>query len=222
MNGENYSGSKLAWFPNNIARAEVAYGGVQFQMTGRMGDRPALVSEAHQDGLAVIIHETTPSRITYKTWEKFQKFVDHKDLGVTRDAHMARGHAPEGFRESYTRHTKSLISVGSGEGADRAFGLQTEIVALTNPFADDFNNDMQVQVLYQGRARLDVQVEVFERSPDGSVAVSTVRTDNAGIARIPVQSGHNYLLDSVVIRPGSHEGAVYDTLWAGLSFHVPD
>ncbi|MEO9515766.1 MAG: DUF4198 domain-containing protein [Paracoccaceae bacterium] len=222
LNGENFSGSKLAWIHNNVSRADVAFGPIQFQVSGRMGDRPALVTEAQQDGLAIVIHETTPSRISYKTWEKFQKFVDHKDLGITRTDHEAKGHPPEGFTESYTRHTKSLIAIGDGAGVDRAFGLQTEIVALTNPFADGFNNDMQIQLLYQGRARLNTQVEIFERAPDETVSVSTVKTDNAGIARIPVKSGHTYLFDAVVIRPGSQGNAIYDTLWAGLSFHVPN
>ena len=222
LNGQNFSGSKLAWFFRNVSRADIAYGPVQYQMSGRIGDRPALVTQAQEDGLAVIIHETTPSRISYNTWEKFQKFVDHKDLGITRADHEAKGHPAEGFAESYTRHTKSLIAIGDGAGADRIFGLQTEIVALTNPFADGFNNDMQIQLLYQGKPRLNTQVEIYERAPDETVLVSTVQTDNAGIARIPVKSGHTYLLDAVVIRAGSQGDAIYDTLWAGLSFHVPD
>lgn len=220
-NGENFEGSALAWIDRNVARSDLATGARQTRITGRLGDRPALRIDAPEDGLAVVIHETTPSRLTYQTWEKFQRFVDHKDLGVTQADHLSRGHPPTGFTESYTRHTKALIALGDGAGADRAFGLQTELIAFANPYTPDYEQILPVQLNYQGRPRGDTQIEIFDRGPDGVVAVSTVRTDAAGRAEIPTRPGHSYLLDAVILRPGSQGNAVYDTLWAGMSFHVP-
>ena len=55
-----------------------------------------------------------------------------------------------------------------------------------------------------------------------TVTVTTTRTDTAGKARIAVAAGHEYLLDAVVLRPAP-EGAkaVWETLWAALTFAVP-
>lgn len=220
-NGEGFEGSSLGWFDKNIARAEAVFASGTATFSGRMGNRPALAIPAEDDGLVVVLHETTPAKLTYKTWDKFQRFVDHKDLGIDKAAHLARGHPETGFTESYTRHAKALISVRDGSGRDKAFGLETEIVAVTNPYDATFDNMMQIEVLYQGAPRPDAQVEIFERAPDGTVAVSLTTTDDAGGAKVPVKPGHAYLFDAVVIRDSVQDGAIYDTLWAALTFYVP-
>ena len=219
-NGEEFKGSSLAWLDRNIARAEIAQSGDVTPMTGRLGDRPALSAVAGDDGLAVLIHETTPSRLTYKDWAKFQKFNDHKDLGVTLEAHLAAGLPQEGFRESYTRHTKALVAVGNGAGTDRAFGLETEIIALSNPYTAP-DAPMQVELHLRGVPLPDTQIELFERAPDGTVAVSLLRTDAAGRATFALRPGHAYLLDAVTLEPDPDPETAYRTLWAGLSFAVP-
>jgi len=220
-NGENFKGSSLAWLPNNIKRADLAFGETVLPFEGRMGDRPALVKTAERSGLAVLLHETTPSSLSYKTWEKFAKFVAHKDLGITRTDHVAQGHPTEGFKESYTRHVKSLVKVGDGAGADRAYGLATEFVALTNPYSDKFDGNMKVLLTYQSAVRSNAQIEVFEKNKAGVVEVSLTQTDANGQAVFPVRSGSTYLLDAVVIRNVKANNAIYETLWAGLTFLVP-
>lgn len=226
-NGEEFKGITLAWFDNRFTRFEIAVGDRITPVAGRMGDTPALQTTAPvEDSLLVILHETAPSRLTYKTWEKFLKFAGHKDFAQAAADHAAAGWPTENFRESYTRHAKSLIAVGAGSGADRVFGMATEFVALSNPYAPGFDGQMQVQVLYEGRPRVDAQVEVFDRAADGTVDVRLTRTDAAGIARVPVTPGHSYLFDAVVLRPspeaGTSESApVWETLWAALTFSVP-
>lgn len=221
-NGERFEGSSLVWLDRNVARAEAVFGPSRRTLTGRAGDRPALVTQAPGPGLGVLIYETTPSTITYRTWEKFQNFIDHKALPITKSAHLAAGHPETGFTESYTRHTKALIDAGGGPGADQAFGLETEIIALSNPYADSFNLNLPIQVLYQDRPRAFVQVEIIERAPDGQVDVRLMQTDAAGRADIPVRRAHTYLLDAVVLRDSTRNGAIYDTLWAALTFYVPN
>ena len=69
-------------------------------------------------------------------------------------------------------------------------------------------------------------MEVFAKAPDGTVEITLHRTDDAGVAAIPVASGMQYLFDAVVLAPsaeaGSDENApVWDTFWAALTFAVP-
>lgn len=225
-NGEKFKGSAMIWSDRQFTRFEMVSGETFIPVTGRLGDAPALQATAPADGLLVVLHETTPLSLTYKEWAKFLRFADHKDFASAAADHLARGWPKQGFRESYTRHAKALIAVGSGAGSDRAFGLETEFVALSNPYVPGFDGVMAVQVNYQGTPRIDAQVEVFERAPDGSVTVSLQRTDARGAARIPVRPGHEYLFDAVVLRPsplaGSSETApLWETLWAALTFKVP-
>lgn len=225
-NGENFKGSAMVWSDRQFTRFEMVSGETVLPVTGRLGDAPALQTTAPAEGLLIVLHETTPLSLTYMEWAKFLRFADHKNFTSAEADHLANGWPREGFRESYTRHVKALIAVGNGAGADRAFGLATEFVALSNPYDPDFDGVMVVQVKYEGAPRIDAQVEAFERAPDGHVTVSLLRTDGRGVARIPVRPGHEYLFDAVVLRPsplaGSSETApLWETLWAALTFMVP-
>ena len=221
-NGQEFVGISLAYFDGRITRFDIAQGDRIAPVDGRLGDNPALDVAAPDQGLVVVLHETTPSYVTYKEWEKFQKFADHKDFGDWRARHADLGFSDPPFKERYTRHAKALFGVGDGAGADQAYGLKTEFVARTNPYAADFDGMMTVQVLFDGAPRPDVQVEVFDRSAARDVTITLHRTDADGVATIPVTPGHTYLFDAVVLRPITDtDEAVWDTHWAALTFAVP-
>ena len=225
-NGQNFAGISLAWFDTRFTRFDMFSGDGIAPVDGRMGDSPAMQTTAPEDGLLIVVHETVESTLTYKEWEKFLGFIEHKDFSSAVAQHDENGWPKEQFREAYTRHAKALIAVGEGSGADRAFGLETEFVALTNPYEKDFDGTMKVLVNYNDTPRKNAQVEVFDRAPDGTVVVTLHRTDENGIALVPVFEGHQYLFDAVVLRPSSRAGTserapLWETLWAALTFSVP-
>jgi len=221
-NGQEFKGTTLSYFDRNIARFDIVVGDEVTAVDGRMGDNPALDVTAGAPGLVIVVHETTPSFVTYKEWEKFETFAAHKDFPDIAARHAAHGFGDVPFKERYTRHAKALIAVGDGTGADRALGLKTEFVALTNPYAQGFDGTMQVRLLVEGQPRAFAQVEVFDRDPQGAVTITLHRTDDQGVASIPVMQGHDYLFDGVVLRTADDsEDAVWDTFWAALTFGVP-
>ncbi len=226
-NGQMFKGNSLSYFERSSARFEMIAGGEVITLEPRAGDAPALnVTAPIDDGLVVVIHETTPSKLTYKEWEKFQKFAARKDFAQAEADHVAAGWSQSRFREVYTRHAKALLAVGMGSGSDMSTGMVTEFVALSNPYAEKFDNNMKVKVLYENAPRPDAQVEVFDRAPDDTVTIHLHRTDAQGVASIPVQPGHDYLFDAVVLRPApdastAEDAIVWETLWAALTFSVP-
>lgn len=226
-NGQNFRGSTLSFFDRRSETFAVIENGQRSALEPRSGDRPALnIPAPDRDALAVVIHETAPSTLTYKEWAKFMTFAAHKDFRNAATDHEAAGWPMEGFKERYTRHAKALLAVGSGAGDDVTTGMQTEFVALSNPYDPAFDGQMQVRLLYQGAVRPDAQVEVFARAPGGSVDVTLHRTNAAGEAVIPVISGHSYIFDAVVLRPAADmvdpaKDPVWETLWAALTFAVP-
>jgi len=222
--GENFKGSEQSYLPRNFRRFDMRCDGRMANVPGRAGNRPALAVKAPGDGLCVAIHVTQDFSLTYEEWAKFLAFVDHKDFPNVLAEHAARGLPETDFRETYSRHAKSLIAVGSGQGSDSAIGLATEIVAEANPYTDNVSGGMPIRVLYNGRPRANAQVELFAKSPGGSVDVTLHRTDGNGRVRLPVRAGYAYLADAVVIRAVEPEKAgdpVWETLWASLTFAVP-
>ncbi|MEM7296020.1 MAG: DUF4198 domain-containing protein [Pseudomonadota bacterium] len=218
--GQDFKGSANAFLPQRIERFEIITGRRNATAAGRIGDRPAL-NQVAPEGLAVIVHETKDSELTYRQWDKFVAFNEEKALGgIAR--HRARGLPETEFRESYRRYAKSLVSVGDGGGADAPVGLRTEIIALANPYTDDLTKGLPVRVLLEGMPRAFAQVKAFERAPSDEVTRSVYQTDAQGIAWVSVQAGHVYQLDAVVLIEGETGGVAWHSLWANLTFAVPD
>lgn len=224
--GSEMKGAALSYLPHDIARFEVVQGDVARPVEARMGDNPALVMQGLTDGLAVVVMETMDSRLTYQDYAVFQRFVVHKDFRTAFADHKARGLPETGFQETYRRHVKSLIAVGSGAGADRPMGLKIEIVAEANPYTDDLSAGMPLRVLLEGAPRPDVQVELFQTAPDGTVTSAMHRTDAAGRVVVPVLPGMEYMADNVDLRALDNDdatvGPVWHSDWASLTFHTPD
>jgi hypothetical protein len=226
VNGQDFKGTNLPFVPQRFAHFITFVGDTGMQVESRVGDSPALDQAAVSEGLNVVAYQARNATVDYENWAKFQKFLDHKDLGDQLANHEGRGLPLEGFKEVYSRYSKSLIGVGAAQGADKRVGLATEIVALTNPYTDDLSNGMRVQLYYLQDVRGNEQVEVFEKAADGTVNIFTVRTDDKGIASVPVKSGYAYMLDAVVLRAPAAQlaadtGAVWETLWANMTFMAP-
>ncbi|NSY38876.1 DUF4198 domain-containing protein [Leisingera sp. ANG59] len=221
-NGQEFKGAEQPYLDHRIARFEVMQGEAASPYLGRMGDMPAFAGDTMQDGLAVLIHQTQPQTLTYDNWEEFHAFVDHKGFAGVPEAHQARGLPDAGFAEQYTRYAKALVAIGDGSGADLSTGLETEIIALANPYTDDLTAGLPIRVLYQGIPRPEAQVEVFAKAPDGTVTISTQLTDAKGVTVVSVAPGNSYLLDAVVLRPAPDSNDyVWESLWAALTFAVP-
>lgn len=222
--GTELKGATYSFNPQNFTRFDIVTdAGVQ-AVTGRAGDRPALNMVPDGSGLTTVLHVTRDYSLTYREWEKFVAFCEHKDFTWAVDRHKARDLSQERIYERYSRHGKSLVAMGDGAGADRDFGLLTEIVALANPYTDDLSEGFPVRVLYQGAPRADVQVELFERNAEGEVSIRLYRTDADGRAVVDVTPGHFYLVDSVVMREldvVEEKDPAWESLWASLTFEVP-
>ncbi|MEO1423141.1 MAG: DUF4198 domain-containing protein [Pseudomonadota bacterium] len=225
--GEEFKGPSSTFLPRSFTAFFVNTPLGRVAVESNLGDTPVLDQRVPADGLATIVYVTGNSTLTYPDLAKFERFLTHKDALWVLDQHAARGLPEEKFREIYSRYAKSLVNLGPDGGQDSPFGLVTEIVAEANPYTDDLSTGFPIQVLYEGAPRSEAQVEVFEKSPGGSVDVTLTRTDSDGRVRIPVKPGHSYLLDAVVLREppaalAEARDVVWESLWASLTFGVPD
>ena len=218
--GQDYSGAGYSYLPPRFRRFDYAFDGQVAPVEGLIGDRPAVTMPAPGEGLVTLIHVTTDSRITWDDFAEFEAFVRHKDALWTLEPHESGELSKEDVTEIYSRYAKSLVGVGSAEGEDIEAGLLTEIVALENPYTDDTSDGVDVRLLYEGEPRRNEQIEIYQKTPEGEVSVSTVRTDEDGVASVPVTPGNRYMLDAVVLRRA--EGPeIWESLWANLTFAVP-
>ena len=222
--GHEFKGSAYSRRAGHFRRLELHSARGVSAISGTDGDRPAVHVANAPAGLATLVYVSRPDVTTYQTWDRFEAFVAHKDAVWTLERHRANGWPERKFKERYARFAKSLIAVGTGKGIDRDIGLEIEIVAERNPYADDISDGLPVRVVYQGAPRAKAQVEIFAKDASGAITITTVQTDDAGRATVPVQPGTEYLLDSVIMREadGSRaDGALWESLWASLTFRTP-
>jgi hypothetical protein len=227
INGQEFGGSQLAFLPQRFTRFTAASGMRQSDVENRLGARPALDIAPLAEGLHAISYESRMATIGYAEWEKFLKFAAHKDFVDIEAVHDSRGLPRSGFTEGYWRFAKTLIGVGHSVGNDFRTGLATEFVALDNPYTAELSDGLRVQLHYLDGIVADGQVELFEKAPDGTVEITLHRTNDEGIATLPVKAGHSYLVDHVVLREPSAELAAeadieWETLWAALTFGIPE
>lgn len=226
-NGENLQGINLSYFDNRVVSFFYDQTGM-IPANSRSGDLPAMIIPPLPDGLLRAVYVSTPQRIYYTGMDKFAAFARHKDFAWAIQTHADNAYPTDRFGERYIRYSKALIGVGTAHGYDKTYGLDVEFTALDNPYTDDVSSGLRVALHYENALRADAQVEVFEQSPQGGVQVFTTRTDETGVAVIPVRAGHKYLLDHVVLRPlppdsrRSDTDPVWESLWAALTFKVPE
>lgn len=221
IQGENFAGRSMPYHPRRFHRFDLRHADELVPIKGRDGDDPALKAEPLGDGLHVVIHQSKLALVTYDTFGDFRDFLESKRLDWGIDAHRARNLPDKDVREAYFRYAKALIGVGSAKGQDQAEGLPFELVALTNPYTEP--QTLRVRLLFKDEPYPDADLHVFHRS-DGAVAESWYRTDANGEAEIPLSAGA-YLLNAVHLQEASERmtaifGAVWQTLWASMTFEV--
>ena len=222
-NGENFEGLNLSYFKNRIKQFFWVHDKSIQNIQSRAGDVPAAKFTAKDNGLIVVVYESTPSTIEYQDWHMFVSFVEHKDLGNALIQHAVKGWPKKNFKEIYHRYSKALIGVGNALGQDRWFGLELEFVAMDNPYIGHERDNIRVKLFYQGTPKADAQIEVFERDLDYNVSSSLLRTDADGVVEVPVKPGFDYLLDSVVLREfnsDKQDSPLWESLWAALTFSI--
>ena len=113
--------------------------------------------------------------------------------------------------ESFVRHKDAVWTLEAHE----ARGLPKENVT------EIYSRYAKSLVAVGSGEGTDIEAGLLtEKDAAGEVVVSLVRTDEDGIASIPVKPGHRYMLDAVVLRDGGDE-AQWESLWANLTFAVP-
>jgi cobalt/nickel transport protein len=220
--GQNMVGTSYSYIPEWFKSFEIIENGVRRPVDSFIGDRPAVNEPATADGLAQIVYRSKPDFLTYKVLGKFVSFATKEGLDGALESHRARGLPDNGFAESYVRHAKALIAVGTGAGEDGLTGLSHELVAEDNPYLAPSGGPISIRLYFEGAPRAGALIKVFHRAPDGAVTIGRLRTDARG--RIETgQAPGVYLISAVLLQvppddlAASH-GVVWHTVWASLTF----
>jgi uncharacterized GH25 family protein len=122
--------------------------------------------------------------------------------------------------ESYSRHSKALIQVGSLESAQatQPVGLLLEIVPDVNPYSLPPASKLPVHVLFEGKPVAGALLELTNLEHD-SAPVETHLTDEWGYCSFAVPAGGKWLLNVVWRKLRSDaEETQFESYFSSLSF----
>ncbi len=226
--GQDFKGNQYAYLSTSYKSLGLTFAAKKQNETravkSRLGDLPAVSELAEVEGLAILSAQTTPSEVTYETWEKFSNFINNKHLQWVINEHKKRNLPEKNFTESYRRYAKSLVKVGHGKGTDRALGMLFEWVVETNPYTSK-GESIKAQLIWDGKPHANAYVSVFNRVGDALIK-SDLSTDAEGRVEIPRAKGGMFLINAVQILEATKEmteatGVVWDSRWASVTYALP-
>lgn len=229
--GMEFQGISQIYLPQNIKRSEIIVGGHSpekdkvINLSGRLGDVPAMRLSQPPSGLLIAAHETNSFDTKYETSEKFYAFLREKGLEPFINEHRKRGLPDQSFYELYSRHAKSFVVRGKPKGQDVKLGMLVEIFSPKNPFVQDISEELPLIMLYRNEPLPHHQVHIREKDEAGRVTLSTIFTDDTGTVKLKPRDNMTYLVDFVVLEPvdpqTNKKGAGWISRWASLTFKLP-
>ncbi|MEM6638353.1 MAG: DUF4198 domain-containing protein, partial [Pseudomonadota bacterium] len=167
-------------------------------------------------------------RVLEMTAEDFDSYLRHDGVLDVLYARRAAG-APDGkIAEKYSKHVKALFQVDDHrtDNVTKPFGYPIEIVPQTNPYTLTSGDELSVQVLFEGKPVGDQLVYasyagyVGEREDDSAVDAVRTRTDEKGVARIPLTANGDWYVHLIHMVPSLEPSVDYESNWATLTFAV--
>ena len=159
--------------------------------------------------------------------EKFLEYLEHEDFKMEEFRPHLGGRAQQ--RERYARTMKCLVQVGDSRGGElhkKVLGQKLEILLLQNPFLLDLGDELDVQVLFDGKPAPDHLVAAFNGDGERLIAESKTRTNEDGIARFNLEREGFWLIRLIHLLPcsessgGDCEYVDWESHWTSYSFEV--
>jgi len=221
--GQEFNGDAMIYLPESFERFITVNARGSKNVEGVTGDDPAARLSVAESGLLWIAYQSTRYRVEMDT-ATFKHYLEKEGLDKL-PALRARLHpAAKPVREVYRRCAKSLLAVGtkstpSAFDFKKPLGLRLEIVPLTTLYPLTPQQNVQVQLLYEGRPLAGAQMVAFSKTkPEVRL---TQRTDKAGRVSFVLPHADIWLLNAVHIMPAPADAkADWESFWASLTFEI--
>ena len=154
--------------------------------------------------------------------ERFDDYLRKEGFEEARRVRAARGESAAPGREAYARAAKAIVEAGGDSaGYNAVLGLPLELAPERAPAGMRPGEVFTVRLLLAGEALADASVTAFAAAaPDRPVRA---RTDSAGRAGLTLDRAGAWLVRAVHMAPAAPgRDADWESLWASLTFSVPD
>ena len=217
---------------NSIARTRLADVSIVTTSDGRFrvdtsqwgvsGDTSTLTVNTGAAGTYLIGASTKPSIIALKA-KDFNAYLTEDGIPDVLAARRKSKELTKDARERYAKHVKALIQVGGArtDAYGAQLGYPAEIIPLENPYTLRRGTSLSVRALVDGQPVPNQLVQFGGRTAtDGRIEQRSVRTDSAGVARIPLRQAGSWYVKFIRMSRVQGDSVDYESKWATLTFAV--
>jgi Domain of unknown function (DUF4198) len=171
-----------------------------------------------------VLGVSTKPRVLEMSGTEFNAYLRSDGIPDELAARRAQNRLAERSKERYHKHVKALVQVGDvpGAGFSTVLGYPAELVPVENPYALKVGSTLSLRVLVDGKPVANQFVQYGGLTTSGGrVAQRNVRSDAAGVVRIPLdRTGVYYVKFISMTRVANDPAATYESKWGSLTFGV--
>ncbi len=220
--GMDFPNSLSAVAPDRIAQFKLVGKSINENITKFMvqGNSLAANCSFEKSGTFVIAAALKPKEIKL-TGKEFNEYLLADGLPNIYELRKKEGILDKDAVEYYSKYPKTLIQVGNiiDDSPTKPIGLPIEIVPKVNPYALKKGDDLEVLVLFQGKALPNVEI-AWSYPGRGEEFAGSTKTDELGQASIPLIKTGPYvvrLTHMEWVKKPTHE---WESYWTSLTFEV--
>ncbi len=184
---------------------------------------PELPVVLPQPGTHLIAFDTHPSQIVLSA-DKFHAYLHEEGLDFIIKRREASGTAASPGRERFRRNVKTLIQAGAKPDATYAVrtAQRLEIVPLANPFAKGQGDELDFQILFDGKPLSNALVKAWHKRGNQTLIVRTI-SDSLGKVAVTLPWAGTWMVSVVHMIPVTDsQDHDWDSYWGNLTFALPD
>jgi Domain of unknown function (DUF4198) len=171
-----------------------------------------------------VLGVSTKPRVLAMSGTDFNAYLRSDGIPDELAARRAQNRLQQPSKERYQKHVKALVQVGttSSDAFSTVLGYPAELVPVENPYALKVGATLSIRVLVDGKlvANQFVQYGGLSAS-DGRVAQRNIRSDAAGLIRIPLDRAGTYYVKFInMTRIANDAEADHSSKWASLTFAI--
>jgi uncharacterized GH25 family protein len=220
--GEGFQGDAVPRKNTRIERFVLVTSAGETAIVGLDGAEPAGSVRVPAEGIHVIGYRSKPAAITLEA-AKFEAYLKEEGLDHVIAWRKEKGESERAGKEVYSRCAKAILAAGKApkEGFDRVLGFSLELVPVADPRLTAPGAKCPVRLLHGGKPLAGVLVVAMRKG--APAARREARTDAEGRVSLPLDAAGTWLVKAVhMVRTPAGTEADWESLWASLTFEVPE
>jgi uncharacterized GH25 family protein len=171
-----------------------------------------------------VLGVSTKPRVLEMSGNEFNAYLRSDGIPDELAARRAQNRLQQRAKERYQKHVKALVQVGAttSDAFNTVLGYPAELVPVENPYTLKVGATLSIRVLVDGKPVANQFVQYGGLSAaNGRVAQRNIRSDAAGLIRIPLDRTGTYFVKFIsMTRLANDAEADHASKWGSLTFAV--